>query len=204
MGKENTMQNSEFNALLEFFKAVGDEKRLRILGLVSNEAHRVSELAEKLDLTEPTVSHHLSKLREVGLVNLKARGNSRYYSLHTGTLAQMHRYLDKLQTLSVEDSAASDDAWMEELGFEEWEVKVLKAYTHNRKITQIPTKLKKLHVLLRWIANEFEADKLYTEAEVNEVILQFHPDYASFRRDMVELGYMQRERGGKHYWLLNK
>lgn len=198
------MQNSEFNMLLEFFKAVGDEKRLRILGLVSNGAYRVSELAEKLDLTEPTVSHHLSKLREVGLVNLKAKGNSRYYSLHTGTLAQMHTYLDKLQNLSVEEPATSDDTWMAELGLEEWEVKVLKTYTHNRKITQIPTKLKKLHVLLRWIAGHFEADKLYTETEVNEIIQAFNPDYATLRRDLVELGYMQRERGGQHYWLLPK
>ena len=198
------MQNSEFHKLLEFFKAVGDEKRLKILGLVSNGAYRVSELAEKLELTEPTVSHHLSKLREVGLINLRADGNSRYYSLHTGTLAQMHAYLDKLQTLDTEALVAEDESWMDALDLEDWEIKVLKSYTRNQKIVQIPTKIKKLHVILRWLATSFEADKLYQEAEVNEIIKQFHPDYATLRRDLVEFKYMQRERGGAHYWLMGK
>lgn len=200
------MQNSEFQMLLDFFKAVGDENRLKIIGLVSSSPYRVSELAEKLELSEPTVSHHLSKLREVGLVNLKAEGNSRYYSLHTGTLARMHAYMDKLQTLDTKDivGEADDEAWLDELDFEEWEIKILKNYTRHQKITQIPVKLKKLQVILRWIATSFEADKLYTEAEVNEIIKRFHPDYATLRRDLVEFKYMQRERGGAHYWLINK
>ncbi len=68
------MPSLHFDHLLATFKALSDENRLKVAILLSQRKYNVGELAEALSLTAPTVSHHLAKLREVGLVNLEAVG----------------------------------------------------------------------------------------------------------------------------------
>jgi DNA-binding transcriptional ArsR family regulator len=62
-------------------EGIGDAKRLRLLYLVAEQPRNVTELTELLDVTQPTVSHHLRVLRERGLVNAERDGTSIYYSL---------------------------------------------------------------------------------------------------------------------------
>ena len=62
-------------------EGVGDPKRLRLLYLVAEHPRNVSELTEALDVSQPTVSHHLRILRERGLVVASREGTSIYYSL---------------------------------------------------------------------------------------------------------------------------
>jgi ArsR family transcriptional regulator len=62
-------------------EGIGDAKRLRLLYLVAERPRNVTELTELLDVTQPTVSHHLRVLRERGLVNAERDGTSIYYSL---------------------------------------------------------------------------------------------------------------------------
>jgi len=56
------------NELLELFKSLGDETRLRILLRLLEKPHCVCELTDILDLSQPKVSKHLSKLRDLGYV----------------------------------------------------------------------------------------------------------------------------------------
>ena len=67
--------------LLAFFKALADESRLRIVGLLAEREHSVQELARALDLKEPTVSHHLPILKATGLVTARAEGTTRWHAL---------------------------------------------------------------------------------------------------------------------------
>ena len=62
-------------------EGVGDPKRLKLLYLVAERPHNVSELTEALDVSQPTVSHHLRILRERGLVKTEREGTCIYYSL---------------------------------------------------------------------------------------------------------------------------
>ena len=57
--------------LVGLFKALADANRLKILGLLSQQPYSGEELAALLKLKPSTVSHHLSKLAEVGLVSTK-------------------------------------------------------------------------------------------------------------------------------------
>jgi hypothetical protein len=41
----------------------------------------------------------------------------------------------------------------------------------------------------------------YTEKQINALLTEVHPDYATLRRSLVEYGFMRRERGGGDYWL---
>ncbi|GEL48154.1 transcriptional regulator [Cellulomonas hominis] len=66
------------------FKALGDPTRLRLLSLIA--AHEggdacVCDLTEPLDLTQPTISHHLKVLREAGLVTSERRGTWVHYRI---------------------------------------------------------------------------------------------------------------------------
>ncbi len=62
-------------------EGIGDPQRLRLLYLVADKARNVTDLTQALDISQPTVSHHLRILRERGLVVAERVGTSVYYSL---------------------------------------------------------------------------------------------------------------------------
>ena len=70
-------------ATAKLFKALADPNRVRIVNLLSTsgEAMCVCDLTEPLDLAQPTVSHHLRKLLDAGLITREQRGTWSYYSL---------------------------------------------------------------------------------------------------------------------------
>jgi DNA-binding transcriptional ArsR family regulator len=63
------------------FKALSDETRLRILGLLAVREMCVCEVMVALDLTQPTASHHLRILENVGLVKDRKEGKWVFYGL---------------------------------------------------------------------------------------------------------------------------
>jgi len=65
----------------KFFKALSDEKRIRILKLLTIREMCVCELMIALDTTQPNLSHHLKILENQGLVNRRKEGKWAYYSL---------------------------------------------------------------------------------------------------------------------------
>jgi hypothetical protein len=66
------------------------------------------------------------------------------------------------------------------------------------RLRTIPTKHSKLLVVLDRLAQEFEPGRSYPEAEVNDILRRFHPDYAALRRYLVENDFMTREESV--YW----
>jgi hypothetical protein len=66
------------------------------------------------------------------------------------------------------------------------------------RLRSIPAKHHKLLVVLDRLAQEFEPGRTYPEAEVNDILQRFHPDYAALRRYLVENGFMTRE--DSRYW----
>jgi len=65
----------------KFFKALSDEKRIRILKLLTVREMCVCELMIALDVTQPNLSHHLGILENQGFVNRRKEGKWAYYSL---------------------------------------------------------------------------------------------------------------------------
>ncbi|WP_173917892.1 helix-turn-helix transcriptional regulator [Halobacillus sp. Marseille-Q1614] len=63
-------------------KLLGDKTRLTIIGLVSNGECCVCEFVEVLKMSQPSVSQHLRKLRDAGLVKENRRGQWVFYSLN--------------------------------------------------------------------------------------------------------------------------
>ena len=73
-------------------KALADPVRLRLLSLVAAHAGGeacVCDLAEAFDLSQPTISHHLKVLHEIGLLDRNKRGVWVYYTVRTEALADL-------------------------------------------------------------------------------------------------------------------
>jgi len=189
--------------LLETLKAVADESRLLILRLLNEREYTVGDLASEIKLGEPTVSHHLAKLRKSGLVTLRMSGNQHFYSVHILGLTRFKRLVSEIEKMPVEPApVVSDNAWIDALGWDAEDAQVLRAHTVNGKITHLPTKNKKLLAVLRWLATLFQPDIIYSEKEINAILKAvYEADYVGLRRDLIDLGYLRRERGGSQYWL---
>ena len=69
------------NSTVRLYRALGDESRLRILKLLAERDRYLTEIANELDLSKPTIKHHLAALRSAGLVTVTDQGNMTYYSL---------------------------------------------------------------------------------------------------------------------------
>jgi len=197
------MKEWEKTAYLSTLKVLADESRLKMLWLLDERERNVGELAAELDLTEPTVSHHLSKLHSAMLLHLRMDGNKRYYSLNRAALDRFKATTSEIEHLVPEpDKEHGDYTWIEVLGWDEADQKILREHTINGKLRKIPSKQKKLIVVLRWLATLFETGRLYAEQEVNETIKTIYQrDFVTLRRDLVDFGYLRRERDGGHYWL---
>ncbi len=181
-----------FEQLLAFFKALADANRLKLIGLLAQKESSVEELAAVLDVSASTVSHHLSKLSEIGLVAARADGYYNVYHLETDALEAMAQQLLSQETLP---EVARD------LDREAYDRKILKDYLHpDGTIRQLPTHRRKLNVILRYLISQFEFDRIYTEKEVNAIIGALNEDISGLRRDLISVRMLDRERDGSAYW----
>ena len=179
--------------LLGFFRALADTNRLKIVGLLSQQSHTVEQLSALLGLGGSTVSHHLSRLAEAGLVSARPDGHYSVYSLEPDALREMARRL--LRTDQLPELAGDVDRGL-------FDRKVLAAFTGpDGRFTAFPSQQKKFLVLLRHAVTAFAPGVRYKEAAVNEMLARFSDDTAMLRRSLVEFGLMEREGGGGDYWV---
>jgi hypothetical protein len=183
------MDQENFDSLLEFFKVLGNESRLKILGLLANQERSVGELADTLGVKEPTVSHHLAMMKALGLVTMRAEGNVRIYQLNARSLEKKNKDIFTQENLAT---------LIDETAVDAWERKVLQNFLDGERIKAIPAQYKKQQAILKWLVDKFEVGVRYPEAEVNEIIKRHHPDSAWFRRSFIDQKLMAREKGV--YW----
>jgi len=79
-----------------FFKALADEKRIRIIKLLMNKEMCICELMVCLDMTQPNLSHHIQILENVGIVQRKKKGKWAYCSIADKTEIEKLTDLDLL------------------------------------------------------------------------------------------------------------
>jgi len=178
--------------VVTFFKALADANRLKIVGLLAQQPYSVEELAALLDLKPSTVSHHLAKLAQVGLVSAKTESYYSVYQLDEKVLQSKSRDLFSQENLAASVVDVDADAY---------DNKVIKDYVRkDGSLKTIPAQRKKLEAILRYVVKAFEVNKRYSEKKVNEILSQYHEDTASLRRELVGYGLMKREGGGGEYW----
>jgi ArsR family transcriptional regulator, arsenate/arsenite/antimonite-responsive transcriptional repressor len=86
-----TLSEDEVDATAALFRALGDPARVRIVNLLATTAEPVCacEFEPALGLSQPTVSHHLKKLTDVGLLEREQRGKWAYFSLNDEAMSRL-------------------------------------------------------------------------------------------------------------------
>jgi ArsR family transcriptional regulator len=91
-----------------FAKALADETRQEIMQLLCCKWLSVNELVDLLEgrVNQPTVSHHLKKLEESGLVRVRQEGRQRFYTLNQG---RVNACCDQIVVLFAPDFVHEDE-----------------------------------------------------------------------------------------------
>lgn len=77
----------QINDTVDFAKALADQTRQKIMGLCCCVWLNVGEIVDRLQVSQPTVSHHLSILKSAGLVDVRREGRQTFYTLNQAKLA---------------------------------------------------------------------------------------------------------------------
>src|SRR5512136_696878 len=175
-------EQSQADELLNFFKALADANRLKIIGLLAQQPYTGEQLAEMLGLSASTVSHHLSMLSHVDLVSARSEQYYNVYSLNAGAIQAMAQRLlshDELPKLAEDVDRTAYDR------------KVLKTFMRpDGKIKSFPAQEKKFQVLLHYVLDAFGPGKHYSEKQVNNLLLRYSDDTAALRRGLIEYKLM--------------
>ncbi|MFC7321341.1 metalloregulator ArsR/SmtB family transcription factor [Halobacillus campisalis] len=178
----------QLDKMISFYKAIGDPTRIRIVSLLKSGPLHGQAIAHKLGLRPPTITHHLKKLRDTGILYSRRDKNTIYFYLDAKRLEFMATAILRLG----DDPLKQEEMYMSETD----QLKVMRSFiSREGKLTRIPSQLKKKLVVLSYFVQGFEHGKLYTEQEVNEYVLTFHEDYAAIRREWVMHQFMYREQG---------
>jgi len=174
---------------LSLFKCLADKSRLQILKSLTLEDMYVERLAQRLNLTPPTISFHLKKLSEAGVVRSYKTQYYTMYALQNDVLRTS--ILDLIQEKSSEADlqAQRDEAYRQ---------KVLSSFFEYGKLKSIPMQKKKERIVLEELAKSFEFGRIYAEREVNIILADFHDDFCTLRRDMIGEKLLARDKTG--YW----
>lgn len=165
---------------LELLKLLADETRLAILNILLKEDSYVEKIACELSLTPATICYHLKKMEVAGVVNCS---RSQFYIIYS-----LNREIfDKpLFELIKKDEEIVDTE-------EKYKKQVISNFFKYGRLTQIPTQRKKREIVLAQILEQFDFTREYPEKEVNEIILRYHEDFCTIRREMIAFGMMTRD-----------
>ncbi len=170
----------------ELLRVLADKRIVKLLGLLCDEALPLHTLARAANLTEAETMCHIWFLKSMGLLEETfAEDGFRWRYQPKPVFAA----LAALKQDAKPVGAGGGGEWTAE------EAKVLGDFFVNNRLKTIPAQRKKREVILRYLAMQFEFGRTYTEQEVSFRLLDFHEDYATLRREMVDTKLMRRENG---------
>ncbi len=176
----------QLSRLVNFHKVMGDPTRIRIIVLLAKGPHHGQALAGKLGLTPPTITHHIGKLKEIGIIKQKREKNTIYFYLDEDQLRLKSQAIINTAYGKVDDDDEKKDEHQQVLA---------NFMTRDGKLKTIPAQRKKKLMILEHLVKGLEPGKKYTEKEINEYIKDFHEDYATIRREFIMCHFMYREDG---------
>ena len=173
--------------IIDFLKAMSDVDRLRIIGVLAQGNTSREEIADQLHLPVRDTFQHLSFLEYIGIVE-EIKG---LYKLNPKKLEELSR--NQLREEKVEYTPAPN--------LDQQSRKVLASCLEpDGTIKRLPSQPTQLKVVLEYLIQAFEPGWSYSEKEVNIIIRRFHIDVSGLRRNLVDVGLLDRERDGSRYW----
>jgi DNA-binding transcriptional ArsR family regulator len=204
----------QIESLARACKALGDASRLRLLALLAHGERPAGALARAVGLTPATVSHHLARLAEAGLVTQRKAGTVRFYTLAADRLAALgteELTPEGLRTLvagpagEVAGVAAPEPSPAPEAA-RPWtrkEQEVLGAFVVAGRIRAVPVSRRNRLVVLRWAAARLEARR-YGRAELDAALAECTRDPAGLRRHLADEGFLAGDADGYEVQAVSK
>ena len=168
---------------LRICKSLSDLSRLRIMKSLTQGEMYTELLAERMGLTPSTVSFHMKKLEEAGLVISRKEQYYTIYSLNRDILEA------SLSDVIASEPEETDEQQKRENDYRQ---KVTDAFFSYGKLRSIPVQRKKKQICYEVIAEHFVPGKVYSEKELNHIIGSVYEDYCTIRRDMISEGFLRR------------
>ena len=81
--------------LVDAFKAIADNNRIKIINMLSEREICAIELLDQLDISQPTLSHHMKVLTLASIVKTRKSGTQVYYSINTKKVVEMSDLLSE-------------------------------------------------------------------------------------------------------------
>jgi hypothetical protein len=155
---------------------LADEERLRVFAAIALGARTVESTAEAAGLDVATVQSALPRLVSAGLVE---QDEGLYVSLMALRAAARER---PPRERELPDATAEQQ-------------RVLRNFVEGGRLVRLPARRGQRRVILEYVADRFENDRQYAEAEVNDVLGSLHDDHVSLRRYLVDEGLLDRKGG---------
>jgi DNA-binding HxlR family transcriptional regulator len=174
---------------IAIMKALADQSRLAIINSLLEQPQYVEEIASRHALAQSTVSFHLRKLEQAGLVT---RMKEQYYAMFQ---AKEEIFATTLRELVSAPPAGKE---LQDGRISEYRRKILETFFRGGKLVQLPAQKKKRLVILDKFAQMFTPGRRYSEQEVTALIAPLYQDYCTIRRLMVDEGLIMRDQSG--YW----
>ena len=174
---------------IAIMKALADQSRLAIVNSLLGGAQYVEEIARRHALAPSTVSFHLKKLEQAGLVSSR---KEQYYVVM--------RVNDTIFDTTLREivSAPPVGRELQDGRMEEYRRKVLETFFRHDRLEKLPAQQKKRLIVLEKFVGRFEPERRYSEQEVTGLIIPLFDDYCTVRRLLVDEGMIRRE--GATYW----
>ena len=171
----------------DILRVFADPKKVKLLGQLCDEPLPLHTLARAAGLSEAETMALLMPLKEAGLLEETFADDGFRWRYKPSAIFEALR----------ETKAAASPSDLPP-GASALDARVLGDFFANGRLKTIPVQRKKREVVLRYLAGKFDSDRTYTEQEVSFLLLNYHEDYASLRREMVDTGLMERANG--IYW----
>lgn len=174
---------------LAIIKALADKSRLTIVQSLLERPHYMEELAKRHALAPSTISFHLRKLEQAGLVTSR---KEQYYVMVEANQAVFDTSLRQLIT------AAPGSREEQQERIFDYRRRVLETFFREGRLEKLPAQHKKRLIVLQAFAARFERQRRYDESQVTELILPLYDDYCTIRRLLVDEELIRRD--GTSYW----
>jgi hypothetical protein len=174
---------------IAIMKALADKSRLAIVSSLLERSQYVEEIAKRHDLAASTVSFHLRKLEQAGLVSSR---KEQYYVVIRANDEIFNTTLRELVSAHPVSREHQDSR------MEEYRQKVMESFFRHGRLEKLPAQHKKRLIVLEQFSLRFEKGRRYSEQEVTGLIMPVFDDYCTIRRLLVDEGLVRRD--GACYW----
>jgi ArsR family transcriptional regulator len=171
-------------SLTDLLRLFADPKKVKLLGHLCDDSLPLHTLASAAGLSEAETMQLVQSLQKAGLLEETFAADGFRWQYKPSAIFEALR----------ETKAAAGPTDLPP-GASVFDAKVLGDFFVNGRLKVIPVQRKKREVVLRYLAEKFDPGRTYTEQEVSFLLLNYHEDYASLRREMVDTGLMERANG---------